>query len=942
MERVKTFAFNDNVIEKIADAIVTDIAPGTADLSRVCVVFGGKRPHLFLQKSLARRLGSVFFPPAFFSMDEFVDHIAAREKPYARADELQCCFRLYRLAREKIPALLQHRNTFSSFLPWAREILNFIEQLDLQNIPSGPLRTIELSASIGYEVPESINSLLGSITVLREDFHAMLEREGKATRGMAYRAAALASATTNLPEFDTIVFCNFFYLHTTETDVLKNLFNKGKAVLVFQKDSAEWPVLERLGADLGISLATAPSTAPAGPAVSIYSAFDTHSQVCCAREILSRLPAGENTVIVLPDPDALIPLLSEIAGSAREMNVSLGYPLRRSSIYSLFRLISDAQISRRSHGYYSREYLRALSHPLVKNLCLHPGRDSAVTRVLAHKIEELLTGITASDIGGMLFTSLEQIENCTELYRSCLVTLGSMDIPITTGELKATLEALHRLLFRSWESLPDFTAFCGAAEQLITTVIDKSPVENYPLNLLVCEKILDMISSIRQGGLETETFASEELFRIFLSDIENKTISFTGSPLKGLQILGLFETRCLNFENVIVLDLNEKKLPNLTIYEPLIPREVMLGLGLDRIEKEDEIQRYQFFRLIGGAQRAFLVFLGAEAGEKSRFLEEMLWEQQKKSGKLETDIPKAAFTVKIQPEKKAAPKTPEMIAYLRTKTYSASSLNTYLHCPLRFYFHYVLGLEEKTDLLEETEAADIGTFVHDLLEEAFTPFIGSKPRIDKEFTSRFFALFEEHFARVFTRKMRSDAFMLKELLTLRLRRFLAADAARDVKEIVCLEQERRDTVALEQGAFNFVYRIDRIDRMGDDSILVLDYKTGSNDVKPASPETITRRGFDRQALKKNLKSIQMPMYLYFVNRRLPCSALNAGLYSLRNASITLMLKRGELDDPAASSELFLNCLQSIINEILAPDIRFTPDETNFQYCAICPYACACR
>jgi ATP-dependent helicase/nuclease subunit B len=941
MERVRTFGFGDDFIERLAELIAGEIAPATTDLSRVCVVFGGKRPQLFLRKALAERFKRGFFPPATFSMDEFAQYLAAKPQPFRRAEELHNCFLLYKLAKEKLPELLRNRESFSRFLAWSREILKFIEQLDLQDIPEGPLREIEISAAIGYEVPESVNGLLRNINLLRGDFHEQLKAGGALTRGMIYREASRAAAKEQFPEFDTIIFCNFYFLHATEQRILKELYDSGKAVLVFQRDARDWPVLDKMEREMGIAIRP-PQEEPRRPRMTIHSAFDTHAAVGCVRSILGTIPADERTVVVLPDPDALVPLLSEIADLPKELNVSLGYPVKRSSLYSLFSLIFAAQSSRKGRAYYARDYLRALSHPLVKNLCVLSGCDPSVSRVLVHKVEETLSGIIDSPISGKLFVALEEIESSPELFRSCRQTLAHMGLQATVELLKQLLAELHGLLFASWEGPEDFGDFCDSVERLLTTIIDKSPIESYPLNLLVCEKIFAITALLRRGGFETEEFGREELSRIFLRDLESQVLSFTGSPLKGLQVLGLFETRSLNFEHVIVMDLNEKSLPNLSIYEPLIPREIMLGLGLDRIEKEDEIQRYQFFRLIGGACSCHLIFNSREDKEKSRFLEEILWEEQKRTGEMRIDIPRVAFTVNIQPEKREAAKTPAMIEFLKTKVYSASSVNTYLNCPMKFYYQYVLGLEEKTDLLGETEAADVGTFCHDLLEEAFKPFIGRKPEIDPRFTKAFFELFEKRFTTAFERKMRSDSFMLKEILSLRLRNFLEKEAQRGVKTVISLEQERREALPLDCGIFNFTYRIDRIDLLEDESLLVIDYKTGSTDLKPAPFAAIAAKGLSRRELKKSLKSFQMPLYLYFSGRKYPADAINAGLYSLRSASINLLLRADELERKDAATGVYLACLNSLFLELLDPRTPFSFDEDNALFCAGCPFSCLCR
>src|SRR5206468_3417208 len=157
----------------------------------------------------------------------------------------------------------------------------------------------------------------------------------------------------------------------------------------------------------------------------------------------------------------------------------------------------------------------------------------------------------------------------------------------------------------------------------------------------------------------------------------------------------LFETRALNFDHVIVLDVNEGTLPNLRMYEPLIPREVMVSLGLDRLELEEEIQRYQFLRLISSAQDVHLVYEENKEKERSRLIEELVWEEEKKKQAIGGIKPLLAnFKVKINPPLKKAVKSAAIVDHLRGMKYSATSINMYIRNPMEFYQKYVLGLEE--------------------------------------------------------------------------------------------------------------------------------------------------------------------------------------------------------------------------------------------------------
>lgn len=949
MERIITHSLKENLIERLADFIEDNFIKQGKDISRLAFVFGGRRPALFLKRELSRRIKRGFLSPRFFSMDEFVEYSLSKKYLFSRISDLDACFIIYEFARQNSPDILKERSSFSRFLPWAREIFDFIEQLDLEDIQPEALKNIQEKAAIGYDVPADINNLLKGIISIREAYQLGLKERGQYCRGLGYLLAAQQIKELDFGEFEQIIFSGFFYLHKTEEEIIRNLYASGKATLFFQGSSSEWSVLDRLAAALSSPIE------PKGERKSRYNlsvqcGFDVQSQVGLVREILKKTEDLDNTVIVLPEPDNAIALLSEIASCVNEFNISLGYPLKRSALYSLCASIFRALLSRKNGQYYAKDYLRALSHPLVKNLKIfsHPS----VTRVMVHKIEEILLGIQEAPLSGSLFFKLSDIQSSRELYDSAQMTLKKMDIELSYDELKGIVRHLHNLLFLSWENINNFYDFSLSLERFLNVLVEKSPLASYPLNLRMAQEIFSIKDQLKNSSFSQEPFSREELFKIFEHKLDNEMVSFSGSPLGGLQVLGLFETRSLNFKNVIIMDVNEAVLPNLKIYEPLIPREVMISLGLNRLEKEEEIQRYHFLRLIAQAKNVYLLYQERPDKEKSRFIEELVWAQEKEQGSFGAfSITTGSFAVKVLPKRLEIKKNAQILKFLRDREYSASSLNTYMHCPLRFYYQYVLGLREKEDLLEEAEGKDIGIFIHELLRQTFAKFIGSRPYINDKFEKYFFKSLDEKFSDEFERRMKSDAFLLKEILDFRLKRFLDNERRRLVSEILSLEKAFKGNIPLKSGAFRFQAIIDRIDRLGNGSILILDYKTGNTDILPQTDtEKIASAGSSRQALKNTIKSFQLPLYLYFVmnSKRYKDGQINACLYSLKDIDekslgLSMLFKsEEEIANKGQIMRLYLGALDAIIAELVNPGIPFQAGEEDLRQCSRCPFFYMCR
>lgn len=919
--KVRTLNFGEHFIEHVVDELLKD--GSRRDFSRTAVVFGGKRPSLFVKRELAQRLKVSFYPPRFYSIDELITTIIRKKENFQVANDLDQSYQLYRLTQQHCPRILKGRETFAQFLPWTREILAFIDQLDLEDVSDERLRNIEANAEIGYAVPEDINRLLESIVILRGIYHRYMQETKIYSRGFQYRRAAELVGEARFSEFDEMIFCNFFYFNRSEATVVQNLAERGLARFIFQGDQDRWPNLQHAAKLLGEPIREQ-NPRPLNFDLKLYSAFDGHSQVAMAREILKTIPRPDKTVIVLPDPGLIIPLVSEVNPLLNDFNISMGYPLKRSSLYSLLDFIFKAQLSRDENEYYTRDYLRVLRHPLMKNLNLTHG--PVVTRVLIHTLEEILTGMSTSEVTGNIFIDLAELFSDDHIFTQAQETLKGMGVAVSLGELKDVLFSLNHLAFSSWEHVGSFADFGSALDHFLRNMVQKSPLRNYPLNLKIVDKVIALQEEIQSVSFQHEHFPQEEIFKIFDAKMEREIVAFSGSPLKGLQILGLFETRALNFEQVIILEANEGVLPRLNVYEPLIPREVMITLNLDRLEQEEEIQRYQFMRLISGAKHVHLIYEENAKKEKSRFVEELVWEQERKHEKIGTvPVTYPGFQVRVANRPVEIVKTPPMLQFLRNHRYSASSINTYLRSPVEFYYRYVLGLGEKENLLEEPENRQVGTFVHDLLEQTFKPFVNKKPVIDAEFKLYFQKVLNERFAATFGKGRTADAFLLKSVLDARLHRFLEHEAQspeRQVAELMYIEKRFDDQLDFSCGKINFSYRVDRVDRMKDGTIMILDYKTGSVDPMPRAIETIENMELTRENIRDQVISFQVPLYFQYLDKIFKDQPINAAYYNLRTLEVNTFVNSKMNFERARINAAFQRALDFILREILDPQVPF--------------------
>jgi len=938
MERIINWSLADNFIDKLSGFILDNFDSKNSDFSNIACVFGGKRPALFLSRALSRKLKKPFYPPTIFTIDDFIEYILAGKLRVKKIGDLEAAYHIYRIVKGQIKDLLKKRESFVEFLPWAREIYSFIEQLDLENIPDSSLSAIEKSAEIGYDIPPNINRLLEHMVKIRKLYHQVLAKENFYSRGRMYLEAAQKIKQNNLEEFKEIIFANFFYLHRSELEIFKEVKLKEKGIYIFSGSTNNWSVLKKNFQELGIAGSTETQKA-SQPDLSFYQGFDMQSQISIAHQVFKKIKNKQDSVIVLPQAQILIPLLTEISASLDESNVSMGYSLSTTPIHTLLESLAKAQESKKDSKFYLRDYLNLIQHPLVKNLKLH--KDPTITRVIVHKLEELLKGSEPSSISGSLFLSLCEIEADSKIYSLAVETLKNIGIDISESECKKVLTRLHELFFSIWEKADSFVRFAENFHKLLGVLVEKSLIDKFALNLKVVEKLQGLADELSNLSFKDEKFLTSQIWEIFQQKLSYERIAFHGSPLKGTQILGLFETRCLSFENVIVVDLNEGILPKLKIQEPLIPREVMLNLGLNRLEKEEEIQRYQFNSLISSAKQVHLIYEKNQEKEKSRFLEQIFWQIQKAKGDLQAiNVSGVSFPMATTLKSCQIDKSGPIIEFLKKGEYSATRINTYLQCSLKFYYQYVLGIEEEEDLVNEPQASQIGTFIHELLEETFKVFKAKKPLIDDKFRSYFFDKMEGKFQKELNPRMKSDSFLLERIIGNRLQRFLDSEQERDVEKIISLEQKCQARLTLEKYFLKFNYTIDRIDEFKDGSIVILDYKTGGADLAPRNLKVLENMKIERQAIKENIKSFQLPLYYYFTSQEFPDRELNAEFYNLRTLERKSFISQTDYLRREKILEICLESLKLLFDELFDPSIPFKP-ERDERRCSFCRFKGIC-
>ena len=432
----------------------------------------------------------------------------------------------------------------------------------------------------------------------------------------------------------------------------------------------------------------------------------------------------ETTVIVLPSPETLLPLFHQTLSllNPDDYNVSLGYPLQRTPLFGFFNNLMEVVTSMDGDRLYVPYYLEFILHPYTKNIYFQGRAD--ITRVLFHAIEEALTEKRTKK-----FLSLKELEGDEGMISSIKEKVLKVEAGITLKMMREHLESIHANTIRKMLSFNNVGDFARKLREVIEYIYKNSTARLHPFFYPYSESFvtqLDLLSKSLMKDIQFQDVGS--YFALFKQYIMSSYTPFTGTPLRGVQVLGFLETRNLKFENVVFLDANEGILPDTSREDSFLPFKARQILGLPTYQDREEIMSYYFDTLISGAKEAHLFYIENDEKEKSRFVEKLLWARQKREGKRDAKGYVKTIQYPINLGKKnprPIKKSEEMIKFLKEYPFSATSLNTYLYCPLQFYYEYVLGLREREVVSEEFEKEEIGSFVHLVLHDYFKGKTGS-------------------------------------------------------------------------------------------------------------------------------------------------------------------------------------------------------------------------
>ncbi len=882
-------------------AVVENLAPAGKDYSRQWVVFPERRPAYYLRKALADRLGTGFIPPLIDSIDAFVDktwmeRLSRPGRPIDVLDAVALLFEIHRDAPGKLGG--GHFLTADQFFPLGTKLFR-----DLEDLAAAAVDEPSLIRADGWSeesIPEKTRERLQSLSFFSKAFYDLLETRGFSTPGSRLRAVAKGIERGHFEDIDRFIFAGFFSLTGAEATLLRKMLAWPDFLLLLLQGKGLREILGRLGIPELAPPAAAPPEAEPAASIDFVKSPDTHGQVfalnaALAPSLADRSLLNERSVIVLPAAETLFPLYQQTLSTLaqEEYNISLGYPLSRTPIYSFFdRLLDLIQSADERGRVFSPHYLRFVLHPYTKNIVFGREKRADLTRLLFHAVEEELTARRTR-----VFWTLEEIENDAGLRRTVQERARNAEGAPEAARLLEHLAAIHATLISPFRVLRDVADFAAKLAAALEFVDEHGTARRHVFFHPYAEAFLARLGALRRSLLGGTAFeAKTGYFNLFRKVIAAGTVPFEGTPLRGLQVLGFWETRGLPFEDVTILDMNEDVLPASKKADSLLPLAARRALGLPTSQDVELRIAYYLDTLLRGARRVRLFFIENKDKEPSRFVGKLLWERQKRERKKSADafVRTVRYQVSLQSEPpEAVAKTPAVLEFLGRHVYSATALDTYLQCPLRFYHAYVLGLREKEEVGEGMERKDIGAFVHSILEEYFGRHVGKRLRRDDLDPAAMEALVERRFTESFGSDLSGSLYLLRLQTARHLRDFLTAYQVPTVEAleaegkgltILALEKKMETALVLpildggasvkgrpgretrdgETRRFSLTARIDRVELRGGD-LHILDYKTSAS-TKYLGVDFPKFDLADRSSWAARAKSIQLPLYNLILSR----------------------------------------------------------------------------
>jgi len=919
-------------LSKLAKELLNN---NSSSLHHTTIVLPNKRAKIFLLEELKKQSSDTFLAPKIVSIEMLIEEIAQLRT----LDNIELLFEFFIVYLDNTEKLKQQ--DFEKFSSWAVTLIQDFNEIDRYLINQNEIFSYLLDIErIKHWTPNVNNQskLIEShlefwklMPFYYEAFTTHLLNKKVGYQGLLYRKSAEnCLAFSEKIQNETYVFAGFNALNAAEETIIKCLLETKKATVYWDIDAV---FLQDEFHDAGLFLRRIKKSwkyFETQPFNWITNSFSNNKnievigtpksigQAKIAGKIIEKIvfenKSLENTALVLSEENILLPVLNALPVEVENLNITMGYPSKNNPaqilIYKLFQLHLNAQNRNKKQSvFYYKEVLEILNNPLI------------VSSIQANEVVKIIKN------SNLTFITSNRLEELFFKY------------DLSNNEL------VHHLFFDWNESISEILEKLKAILICIKTHLSTQNEQDKVTKAFVFSiyNVIFKITNYYESYKNIENL--DILFSIYKQVIDQAQVSFEGEPLKGLQIMGILESRVLDFENVIITSLNEGKLPGGKSNNSFIPHDVKLEKGLPTYKERDAIFTYHFYRLLQRAKNIYLLYNthseGIDAGEKSRFITQLEIEH------LPNHTLKKVFYNAIKPDTiyqpieviKTQPILDRLTEIATIKGFSPSALTNYLRNPIQFYYQRILGVRENDEVEENVAANTLGTIIHEVLEKMYAPFEGKNIQIrvsDIEvMIQNIEAITLEKFKEVYKEGdiKKGKNLIAFEVAKRNIYNFLIQEkqTIETGDELFILSLEKPHETIFEHHNLPFPVKISgKVDRieLRNNTIRIIDYKTGKVEGNNLKINTFEGLTLDLS----NDKIIQLLCYaLMFKENPLKENFnVEVGIFSFKNMKagflpFTFGKGRGVVGETVITTEFLVNFKEELvilIQEILNPEISF--------------------
>ncbi|MDH5397804.1 MAG: PD-(D/E)XK nuclease family protein [Cyclobacteriaceae bacterium] len=933
-------------LEELADRILEG---NSGTIEHLTILFPNRRAGTYFLKILARKVKGPCWAPKVSSMEDFI----INRSPLALMERYTLVFRLYSIYKE----VFQLEERFDQYFFWGEMLINDFDEMDKYLVDAqalfidlGKLKELESLDYLDEDQKEVIRKFWSNVNLEKQEgwndywqrlgqvyarFQKSLAEDEAGYLGMIYQRFATSLKEIVEPD-ETVIFAGFNALNACEEKIITYYLQNTASSIYWDYDPYYMAGEHEAGAFLrkyrekavfSSTFITSESSIDAHKKITVTGATTWVGQARAAGHIINQLMQKpgwkeESTAIILPDEKLLLPLLNSLPAAIRNINITMGMALNYTTVFSLLDNVilmqRRARVKNGHLGFYFKYVVPVVRHPFFR-------------AVNSAEMEQFYQRMVGENILYMFPHEYDDLPLFLQKIFNNPGETPSLYLLQICEELAGVLpEGMEKIFLNTY------------IDQLVqlTDVLDK-----YNLHLSV-----------------------EAFHRLFRQVSSSTHVPFSGEPVQGLQIMGTFETRNLDFEHVIMLGVNEDYLPKSGISQSFIPYSLRKAFNMPTFENNQATQAYVFYRLLQHAKEVHIFYKSAGevmGGEPSRYIQQL-----KYSYPYPVTFRQLNENVSVGQPCHIEIKRDKFIDEILTqytkeggKVLTPTALDKYLRCKLRFYFNYIVKYYEPDDFKEEVDALLFGNILHRAFELIYTDF----KEINAEVINQIKDQFDRYIDQAFVESVdpgkqgkfvyEGKNILIREMIKKMMLKILAYDQEYAPFKIQGVELGAKDRkeetlyrlpvmVNGKQVKVNLGGVIDRVDEK-DGVVRILDYKTGRDERRVPSLEGL----FNAENNNRNKAAFQVMTYACLYHMLYPSAGrkIQPGIFNKNDLfnegfipNIEMKSDKGyaAVEDFTPFIDVFLEKLTYLLEEILNT-ASFTQTE-QVKECSYCTYKPICQ